>query len=276
MDKLRFGTAGIPITTEDRNTLNGVKQVRNLGLDAMELEFVHSVNVSDAMAPNVKKIAEDNDVVLTCHGQYFVNLNALEKEKKEASIQRILKAARVLQKCGAYSLTYHMAYYIKQDPKIVYETVKKNMKRILEVFKQEGIKLWLRPEYTGKQSQFGDLKEVIKISQELDQVLPCIDYGHYHARYGGGNNDIKAFRTLLEEMEKGLGKEALKNMHIQIAGINYTEKGERNHLNLKESDLNYKDILKTWKEFNIKGVVIAETPNIEGDALLLQKMYKSL
>ena len=35
MDKLRFGTAGIPITTEDRNTLNGVKQVRNLGLDAM-------------------------------------------------------------------------------------------------------------------------------------------------------------------------------------------------------------------------------------------------
>ena len=143
MDKLRFGTAGIPITTEDRNTLNGVKQVRNLGLDAMELEFVHSVNVSDAMAPNVKKIAEDNDVVLTCHGQYFVNLNALEKEKKEASIQRILKAARVLQKCGAYSLTYHMAYYMKQDPKIVYETVKKNMKRILEVFKQEGIKLWL-------------------------------------------------------------------------------------------------------------------------------------
>ena len=54
MKKLLFGTAGIPISTPDRNTLNGVEHVRTLGLDCMELEFVHSVNISKEKAPLIK------------------------------------------------------------------------------------------------------------------------------------------------------------------------------------------------------------------------------
>jgi len=33
--------------------------------------------------------------------------------------------------------------------------------------------------------------------------------------------------------------------------------------------------MKTWKEFKIKGVVTSESPNIEDDASMLQKLYKS-
>ena len=65
-------------------------------------------------------------------------------------------------------------------------------------------------------------------------------------------------------------------MHIHLSGIAYREKGEKNHLVLKDSDLNYADLLRAWKAFNLKGVVICESPNIEKDALLLQKTYKSL
>ena len=43
MDKLRFGTAGKPISTKG-DTVQGIKDVRKLNLDAMELEFVHSIN----------------------------------------------------------------------------------------------------------------------------------------------------------------------------------------------------------------------------------------
>ena len=65
----------------------------------------------------------------------------------------------------------------------------------------------------------------------------------------------------------------MNNIHIHLAGINYNEKGERNHLNLKDSDMNYKDLLKTLKEFHCKGVVVCESPNIEKDAMLLKKTY---
>ncbi len=45
MKELLFGCPGIPASTEPHNTLNGIKRVRELGLDAMEFEFVRSVHV---------------------------------------------------------------------------------------------------------------------------------------------------------------------------------------------------------------------------------------
>ena len=37
--------------------------------------------------------------------------------------------------------------------------------------------------------------------------------------------------------------------------------------------LNFLDLIESWKDFNIKGVVISESPNIEGDALMLKRLY---
>ena len=76
----------------------------------------------------------------------------------------------------------------------------------------------------------------------------------------------------LEEIEKKLGRDALNNMHIHISGIEYSEKGERNHLNLRDSDLNFKELVRAWKAFKVKGVVISESPNIERDALMLKRL----
>ena len=44
-NRLLFGTAGIPLSTPDRNTLNGISHVKKLGLGCMELEFVRSINI---------------------------------------------------------------------------------------------------------------------------------------------------------------------------------------------------------------------------------------
>tara|TARA_Y100000310_G_scaffold243204_1_gene247656 strand:- start:809 stop:1642 length:834 start_codon:yes stop_codon:yes gene_type:complete len=274
MDKLRFGTAGIPISTPQRNTLNGIRRVRKLGLDNMELEFVRSVNISEEKAPGVKEVAKKNDVELTCHGQYFINLNSQEEKKIEASKQRIYKAAKIASLCGAKSMTFHAAYYMKQSPELVYQKVKAGMKEVLKRLNDEDHSILVRPETTGKATQWGDLKEVVKLSGEFEQVLPCIDFSHLHARTAGKNNTTAEFRSQLNLVEKKLGREALNNMHIHLSGIHYSEKGERNHLILEESDMNYKDLLRVWKEFKIKGVVVCESPNIEEDALLLQKFWK--
>ena len=64
-------------------------------------------------------------------------------------------------------------------------------------------------------------------------------------------------------------------MHMHIEGIEYTEKGERNHVNLEESDFNYRDLLKVLKDFRVKGVAICESPNIEEDAVRMQKFYRN-
>lgn len=274
MKELLFGTAGIPISAKGLGTIEGIEEVRNLGLGAMELEFVRSINITKQKAPEVKKIAEKNNVVLTCHAPYFINLNSNEKAKLKASIQRILNSARIANLCGVYSVCFHPGFYMKENKEKVFNNIKNNIKEIAKILKKEDNKIWVRPETTGKESQFGDLNELLDISSELEQVMPCVDFSHLHARSNGKYNSREEFREILKLIEKKLGKEALQKMHIHVAGIAYSSKGERHHLNLKQSDFKYKELLKTLKEFKCKGVLISESPNIEGDALLMKKFFK--
>ncbi|MBI2175984.1 TIM barrel protein [Candidatus Woesearchaeota archaeon] len=273
MTKLLFGTAGIPIAAKGTDTASGIKAVKELGLDAMELEFVQSVNISRENAPKIKAVAGEENVVLTCHAPYYINLNAVEDAKLEASKKRLVKAAQVAEMCGGVSVAFHPGYYLGKSKEKAYETVKKELKAVVAKLKNSGCKITVRPETTGKRSQFGDLHEILRLCQEIEQVMPCIDYAHMHARESN-NNSHGEFCDILAAVEKALGKEALKEMHIQIAGVNYSDKGELNHLTLKDSDLQYKEMVASWKEFNIAGIVISESPNIEGDALMLKGIYE--
>ena len=276
MKSLLFGTPGIPISTKPRDTFNGIKQVKALGLDAMELEFVQNVNVNETLAPQIKKLISEQGTVLTCHGQYFVNLAAIEPAKYHASIGRMVAAAKRLYECGGYSATWHMGFYLGRPKQEVHPLIAKGVKEVVRVLQDQGVKLWIRPETTGKETQWGDIKETIKLAQDVEMVLPCVDFGHLHARYNGKNNSSEEFRDILAQVETGLGREALDNMHIQVCGIAYGPKGEKHHLNLEDSDLNWRELLATWKEFKVKGVAITESPNIEGDALLLKQEWEKL
>ncbi|ASJ11723.1 deoxyribonuclease IV [Thermococcus thioreducens] len=276
VDRLRFGTAGIPISTPKRSTLDGIVHVRNLGLDAMELEFVRGVNLRPELAKKIKYVARKHDILLTAHAPYYINLNATEKAKVEASKKRIIQSAERLHEAGGWSVVFHAGYYLKQDPGKVYEKIRGEIKDIVKSLQERGIEVWVRPELTGKPTQFGDLRELVKLSEEIEMVLPTIDFAHCHARNVGKFNSAEEWREMLSFMEDRLGREALDNMHIHISGINYTSKGERNHLNLQESDMNWEDLLRVLKEFKVKGVVISESPNIEGDAILMKKKYEEI
>ena len=120
------------------------------------------------------------------------------------------------------------------------------------------------------------MEEIIKLSKEFPTVLPCVDFSHLHARYNGTSNTYDEFSAIFEKIGKELGQVALDNFHAHIAGIDYGLKGEKKHLNLEESDFNYKDLLKAFKDFNVKGAIVCESPNIEEDAKLMKDFYLSL
>lgn len=276
MRKLLFGTAGVPLSSKDRSTLGGVKEVRRLGLDAMEIEFVRGVKMSVELAREVGKVAKESEVTLTAHAPYYINLLSSEEEKLRASIQRIIDTARITHEACGYSVTFHAAYYGKLSREEAYRSVKRSLSEIVDTLRGEDIKIWIRPETTGKGTQFGTLSEILNLSEEIENVLPCIDFAHIHARSVGKFNSYEEFCSILEELEDRVGREALDNMHIHFSGIDYGEKGEKKHLNLEESDFDYKGLLRALKDFDVRGVAISESPNIEGDALLMKKIWESL
>ena len=275
MDKLRFATPGIPIRTKG-DTIQGIKDTGKMGLGAFELEFVRSINIKEDKAPEIKKVAKENDVVLTCHTPYFMNLNSVEPKTYHASIGYVVNSAKILSLCGGWSVCFHAGYYQKQSPEKVYEKIKIGIKEIVKKVKEFDDKIWIRPEISGRVAQFGEMDEVINLSKEIEQVAPCIDFSHLYARSIGKNNTYLEFKEILNKVEKNLGKKALSEMHMHATGMNYGDKGEKNHLALKESDFNYKDLMKVLKEFKVKGVLTVESPDGENDALYLQKVYEKI
>ena len=276
MDTLKFVTAGQPICNGSNGYEKAFDILEELKLDGMELEFVHGVRMSPANQKLVKEISQSKNMVLTAHGPYYINLNSKEEEKIEASIKRVLDTARMGKDLGAFSVTYHAAFYMGMSKEDVYKKVESSMEEICKTLDSEDIDIWVRPETTGKPTQWGDLEEIVKLSKDFKQVLPCVDFSHLHARTNGLYNTYDDFCNIFETIGKEIGDYALENFHAHIAGIEYSPKGEKKHLMLKESDMNYQDLMKAFKKFNVKGVVVCESPIMEEDAVLLKEYYLSL
>jgi len=270
---LLFGTAGIPHASGDRSSVGGVKAIKGLGLDAMEVQFVRGVKMGEAKAREVAAVSKALDVALSVHAPYYINLNS--EDKFEDSVKRIVDSIKIGSIFNARSIVFHAAYYQKSSRERTYERVKKGVQRVLDYMEEHSIKTILRPETTGKPTQFGELDELLRLSQELENVMPCVDFAHMHARYRRYNS-YDEFCEILSNIEDVLGKDAIKNMHIHVSGIDYGLKGEKAHLNLKESDFKHVDLLKALKDYRVEGMLICESPNLEEDALLLKKTYEAL
>jgi len=275
MAGLLFGTAGIPHSTKLRSTVSGIERAAELGLGCMEIEFVQGVKMSETAAYQVAETATRTGIKLSAHAPYFINFNAHEPEKIRASQERLLQAARIASLCGAESVIFHAAFYLGDPPRETYDTVKKHLTEVLNQLKSENNKVWIRPEVMGKVSQFGTIEEILDLCADLEGVVPGIDFAHWHARTGKFNS-YPEFASILTQVKERLGRAALDNMHLHVSGIAYGKKGEINHLNLKESDLRYIELLQALRDYGAQGLVICESPSLEEDALLLQETSNSL
>ena len=272
--KLLFGTAGVPHSASAASTLSGIQRISDLGLDCLEIEFVRGVKIGSDMCQKIREKAKALNVSLSVHAPYYINLNSPEEGKKLASQERLLTSARMAEKCGAKSVVFHAGYYGGTDPEQAYKTIKKGLMDIVSIVRSERNPAAFRPETMGKKSQFGSLEEILFLCRDVDGILPCIDFAHIHAREGKVNSYSEFYR-ILKKIEKKLGKEALKNVHIHITGVHYTAKGEIKHLNLKDSDFRYDDWIQALKDCTVEGMVICESPNLEQDAKMLKNLYYS-
>ena len=277
MAGLLFGTGGIPYSNaKPKNLLNGIKRIAEMGLGCTEMEFVYGVRMTETDAAQVAVTAQRNHVKLTCHAPYYINLNAHENDKLVASQERLIQTAHIASLCGASDIAFHAAFYLLDPPEEVFQRLKSILTGLLAEIKRRYRYITLRPELMGKPSQFGSLEELLNLCGEVEGLAPCIDFAHLHSRSGKVNSYYE-FKGILNQIEKKLGRAALDNMHIHLSGISYNNKaGELSHLNVRESDLKYTELLMALKEQDVKGMVICESPNLEEDALHLQETYNKV
>jgi deoxyribonuclease-4 len=271
----RFGTVGSPQSTPKKpgGSVGAILRLKELGLSALELGWVRAVRVTPETCDAISCAGREQDVLVSVHAPYFINLNATDEEWVN-SRKRLMDAAKYGALAGATDIVFHPGSYFGKTPEEVLPITIKRLEGCLEELEASGNQVTLRPETMGKSAMFGSLEDTLAMSLALSRVEPCIDFAHLHARPGDGSiNTYAEFARILDQYGNALGEASLQRLHIHLSGIKYSEKGEREHLQLKVSDLNLVDLFKALKKFDCGGRILCESPVMEEDALYMQELW---
>lgn len=257
---IRFGPAGLGGIKE---AVFNLESYYKLGLRACEIAFTYGVYIKhEEDAELIGKKAKELDIKLSIHAPYYINLNSAEKKKIEESKKRILECCRIGDKLGAYLVVFHPGYYGKLDKETTYENIKKAIIDIKEHIKKNRWKINIAAETTGKINVFGDIKETLTLVKETSCYF-CIDFAHLLAR----NQGKMSYKEMYENFKH------FPFIHAHFSGIDYGEKGERNHKLTPESEI--RKLLEILPK-NKETVIINESPDPVGDSVKALKIWKKI
>jgi len=275
-DKVIFGPAGKPIEFKGK-AYESPEFLSPKGLYAFEYQSTHGVRIGEESSLKLKGSAENNGVLVSMHGPYYINMCSKEEEKINNSIERLVQCAKVGEYMGAYRLVFHPGFYTNRKPEFCLDLAKKSFKRLIERCEEEGIENYtFAPETTGKRSQLGNLDEIIDICASFNHFEPTIDFAHIHARGRGILNKKEDYNCIFSKLEDNLD---IDRLHCHFTTIEYTYSGERKHHTLSENDKYgpyIEDLLLNLIENDWKATIICETPLIDQDALKMKELYDSL
>jgi deoxyribonuclease-4 len=272
---LRFGTSGIPRSSARPGTVHGIRRARELGLDHLEMAWGNGVRMGDARADAIAGAAREHDVTLTAHAPYYVNLCGAP-DIVARSRARLEEAGRLAARCGAQSFCFHAGFYGTMSSAEANRRVQAELGRVTAALRRKRHVIDVRAELTGKASQVGSLDEVLAWSVAVPGVLPCVDFSHRYARDLGRHNRYEDFAATLVAIEARLGRPALDRLHVHISGIEYGPRGERRHQPLRRTKFRWRELLRALKDLRVGGWVVCESPEMEDDALRLQRAYQRM
>jgi deoxyribonuclease IV len=209
---IKFGPAGLGGIKE---AVSNLEKYNQLGLRACEIAFTYGVYLKKDDAIEIGKIAKKLGISLSIHAPYYINLNSDEKRKIEASRKRILECCEIAHYLGAGRVIFHPGFYGK-DREEAYENIQQRIIEMKEEIEKNKWDVELCPEIMGKKNVFGSIEEISKLSEEIGCGF-CIDFAHILARYNNYNFDLVRERF------------PQKKWHCHFSGIEYGEKGEKNH-----------------------------------------------
>ncbi len=278
----RFGPAGVPpmFRLLGAKMPDVPKLLREEGLDAFEYQAVQWGQKPQMKQADAEKLGEEarkNDVRLSLHGSYFVNLSG-KKDVVEASKRRLIACATAADWMGAYVMVFHTGFYGRFEKDFAFKTCLDALKEVSAEMKSLGLRVKLGPETMGRKFQVGTIEEILTICQEVEGTQLVIDWGHLHALHQGTLKKTEDFRAIAEKVEQKLGTEALKGMHCHFSKIEFTAQGEKRHHTLDEERYgpDFRMLAEVIADFQMHPTVICESPVLDIDARKMQEILKQV
>ncbi len=253
--------------------------LRGMGLSAYEYSFGRGVNLSEEAAEKIARYARENDIAVSAHAPYFINLANPDPEKREASFRYITESARLVSHLGGDRVVVHVGAVMKLDRKEAIDNCRQGLKEAYRRLDDMGLShVHLCPETMGRVSQIGDLQETLSFCQMDERLIPCVDFAHLHALNHGALNAPEDFAAVLDAVESALGPERAQAIHIHFSTIEYTAAGEKRHRTFAEEAYGprFQHLAPLLKERGYQPRVICECKGtMAEDAKAMMEMYEN-
>ncbi len=265
---IRFGPAGIPLSCKGRTVRDGIIYTRNLELDAMEVQFVRGIRMTEEEAQKIGETAALAGVELHVKAPYYLNLAGDEKNV-EMSGSKILATGKLAHEMGAETVVFHPGFYGELSKEETKNRIIENLRELRNVFVREGWKPRLGLEIMGKRAVFGSLEEAIEVCNKVKGIVPVIDFAHIHARGNGILQQPEDFNAVFDR----LAPLRIEHFLIHFTGILYENGNARYRLPIKKGDLKFEPLCEVLLDNNLSATIISTSPILEHDAMYMNIVF---
>lgn len=261
-----FGPAGYP--EDSKGPVDALERIRTLGLNALEVQFVRQVMMSEEKARLIGEKAKDFGILLSVHAPYYINFNSSNKETIKKSVEWVLRSARAADAMGAWIVVIHAGSYGTTSPDVATKNIVKGIRSCCKKLEDEGSGVYLGLETMGKKGYWGTPQEIAKVVEEIEGTCPVIDFAHLHARSNGSIKTEDDFENLIKSFEEIY----TGRLHIHFSSVEFTDAGEKKHLPLDAKSPDFALLAPCLKKRSNDITIISETPLLEKDAVRMREI----
>ena len=288
---LRLGPAGVPLSCKGRTIVEGMDDITALGLDAMEIQTVRTVQPKHFdQYWQAGILSWDSDLEMNLHGPYYAELLGSRRERNRTltKMEASMQAGKIV---NARHLVYHVGPYGEYEPGTEANEQVANIfsgvvDRVHQIWgdKSEEEEYaafpWVHKskpslvgiETSGRQDLWGTVEEVIEVCNHVEGTVPVLNMAHIHARGHGRMRTSEDYSELFEQVRKDYGG---KKFYCHFAGIEHRMGNALHYTQIKKSDLKFEPFAEflaeegSWLDITI----ISDSPLLEHDAMYMMQHY---
>ena len=288
---LKLGPAGVPLSCKGRTIVEGMDDITSLGLDAMEIQTVRTVQPKHFdQYWQAGILSWDSDLEMNLHGPYYAELLGSKRERNRTltKMEASMQAGKIV---NARHLVYHVGPYGEYEPGTEANEQVANIfsgvvDRVHQIWGDKSEEEdyaafpWVHKskpslvgiETSGRQELWGTVEEVIEVCNHVDGTVPVLNMAHIHARGHGRMRTSEDYSELFEQVRKDYGG---KKFYCHFAGIEHRMGNALHYTQIKKSDLKFEPFAEflaeegSWLDITI----ISDSPLLEHDAMYMLQHY---
>ena len=288
---LKLGPAGVPLSCKGRTIVEGMDDITVLGLDAMEVQTVRTIQPQHFdQYWQAGILSWKSDFEMNMHGPYYAELLGSKRERNRtlSKMETSLQAGKII---NARHLTFHVGPYGEYEPgteanEQVANVMAGVVERVREVWGDEEEEEdyyafpWVHEsepslvgvETSGRQELWGTVEEVLEVCNHVEGTVPVLNMGHIHARGHGRLRTSEDYAELFDQARETYGG---STFYCHFAGVEHRMGNALHYTQIKKSDLTFEPFAEylaeegDWMDITI----ISDSPLLEHDAMYMLQHY---